>query len=67
MPRHPKPWFRKSRGLWYVEIAGKQYNLGADRHEAFCRYHQLRNQPKRRTAPAPNTKTGWNTARTRAT
>ena len=49
MPRHPKPWFRKSRGLWYVEIDGKQFNLGADRHEAFCRYHQLMNQPKRHT------------------
>jgi hypothetical protein len=28
MSHYPKPFFRKSRGLWYVQIADKQHNLG---------------------------------------
>ena len=31
MSHHPKPWYRKSRNVWYVEIDGKQHNLGPDR------------------------------------
>lgn len=45
MPHYPKPFFRKSRGLWYVQIDGKQHNLGADRTVAFERYHALMQQP----------------------
>ena len=41
MPRHPTPWYRKARRLWYVEIGGKQYNLGSDCERAFDRYHRL--------------------------
>jgi hypothetical protein len=41
MAHHPRPWFRNSRRLWYVEIDGKQHNLGADRAQAFQRYHEL--------------------------
>ena len=41
MPHHPKPFFRQSRGLWYVELRGKQINLGSDRDAAFQRYHEL--------------------------
>jgi len=29
------PWFRKQTGCWYVEVAGKQLNLGKDREAAF--------------------------------
>jgi hypothetical protein len=35
MPHFPKPFFKKSRGVWYVEIDRHQYNLGPDRDEAF--------------------------------
>ena len=45
MSHYPKPFFRKSRGLWYVQIAGKQHNLGPDRTAAFERYHALMQQP----------------------
>ena len=31
----PKPWFRKSRGFWMVQIAGVQHNLGPDKEQAF--------------------------------
>jgi len=46
MPHFPKPFSKKSRGVWYVEIDRKQHNLGADRDEAFQRYHQLMAQPR---------------------
>ncbi|MEM8946556.1 MAG: hypothetical protein AAGD11_15390 [Planctomycetota bacterium] len=41
MPHFPKPFYRKSRGLWYVELNGKQVNLGPDQDDAFSRYHEL--------------------------
>jgi hypothetical protein len=47
MPHFPKPWFRKSRDVWYVEIDGRQHNLGPDRKAAFDRYHQLMRRPQR--------------------
>jgi hypothetical protein len=28
MPHHPKPFFRASRNTWFVEIDGRQHNLG---------------------------------------
>ena len=46
MPHFPKPFFKKGRGVWYVEIDRKQVNLGPDRDEAFRRYHQLMTQPQ---------------------
>jgi len=46
MPHYPKPYFRKGRGVWYVQIQGKQYDLGPDQDEAFCRYHRLMDQPR---------------------
>lgn len=48
MPHFPKPWFRKPRNTWYVEIDGRQHNLGPDKDEAFKRYHELmrREQPR---------------------
>lgn len=41
MARPHKPWFRKSRNTWHVEIDGKQHNLGPDKDEAHRRFHQL--------------------------
>ena len=41
MPHYPKPLYRKSRNRWYVQIDGKQHNLGLDQGQAFVRYHQL--------------------------
>jgi integrase len=46
MPHFPKPFFKKGRGVWYVEIDRKQVNLGSDKDEAFRRYHQLMSQPQ---------------------
>lgn len=45
MPHHPMPFFRAPRGLWYVQLDGKQLNLGPDRDEAFRRYHALMGRP----------------------
>jgi hypothetical protein len=39
MAHYPKPFFRASRGVWYVQIDGKQINLGPDKHAAFKAYH----------------------------
>lgn len=47
MAHFPKPFFRKPRGIWYVEIDGKQLNLGRDRDEAFKQYHELMIAPRR--------------------
>ena len=30
MPHYPKPFSRKPRCRWYVEIGGRQINLGPD-------------------------------------
>lgn len=46
MAHFPKPFFKKSRGLWYVEINRKQINLGPDKDEAFRQYHQLMGKPR---------------------
>lgn len=48
MPHFPKPFFRKPRGLWYVQIDGKQHNLGPDRERAFEMYHELMRRPQSR-------------------
>src|SRR5437879_5688634 len=41
MAHHPKPFFVKSCGLWYVQIDGKQHNLGRDEAAAQTCYHEL--------------------------
>jgi integrase len=47
MPHFPKPFFKKSRGLWYVEIERRQIQLGPDKQLAFDRYHELmRSRPR---------------------
>lgn len=51
MPHFPKPFFRRSRGLWYVEVAGRQVNLGPDREAAFRRYHELMGKPEAEPKP----------------
>jgi integrase len=58
VPHFPKPFFRADRGLWYVQVAGRQHNLGPDEAEAFRRYHALMADPpapkkKPKTTPAP--------------
>ena len=52
MPHYPKPFFKKGRGLWYVEINRKQVNLGPDREEAYRRYHQLMVEPRDLAVPS---------------
>ena len=34
MAHFPKPFFRPVRNLWYVQIDGRQINLGADKDAA---------------------------------
>ena len=46
MAHYPKPFFKKGRGVWYVEIDRKQINLGPDQDEAFRRYHEIMAKPK---------------------
>lgn len=52
MPHFPKPFFKKGRGVWYVEIDRKQVNLGPNRDEAFRRYHQLMAEPRQKQVAA---------------
>jgi integrase len=37
----PKPWQRKSTGIWYVQIGKKQIKLGSDEGEAWRQYHRI--------------------------
>jgi integrase len=46
MPHFPQPFFRKDRKLWYVQIAGKQHNLGPDEAAARLAYHALMSEPR---------------------
>lgn len=45
MPHFPKPFFRASRQLWYVQLNGRQLNLGPDQAAAFQKYHALMAAP----------------------
>lgn len=44
MAHYPKPFFRPARNLWYVQLNGRQFNLGADQAAAFKNYHALMQQ-----------------------
>jgi len=39
--RQPKPFFRKQTQSWYVQIAGRQINLGREEQEAWDQYHKI--------------------------
>lgn len=42
MPRQRRPWFRKERGMFYVQVAGKQHPLGvSDPEDAERAYQKL--------------------------
>jgi len=45
MARRPEPWYRKGRG-WFVQIEGKQHNLGPDKDLAFERFYELMREPR---------------------
>ena len=51
MPHFPKPFFRKPRGRWYLQLDGRQINLGPDQEAAFELYHQLMAQRGQEPAP----------------
>jgi hypothetical protein len=51
MLHYPKPFFRERRGLWYVQIDGKQVNLGPEKEGAFRRYHELMGRPREDPRP----------------
>ncbi len=50
--RFPRPWYRKDRACYYVQLDGKQHNLGPDRDQAFARYHELMAKPRKRQVPS---------------
>lgn len=55
MAHFPKPFFKASRNTWYVQLEGRQVNLGPDRDAAFRSYHELmaqRDQPVRQSDDA---------------
>jgi integrase len=53
VPHFPKPYFLSSRGIWKVQIRGKQHNLGTDEADAFRQYHRLMAAPAEPPAPQP--------------
>ncbi|HEY1785186.1 MAG TPA: hypothetical protein VGG30_06535 [Pirellulales bacterium] len=49
--RQPKPFFRKQTQSWYVQLNGKQINLGKNEAEALKKYHFLMAE-KQEASPA---------------
>jgi integrase len=41
VPHYPRPFFVKKRNRWYVQLDGKQINLGPEKETAFSRYHDI--------------------------
>ncbi len=45
MPRPSKPWYRRSKGAWYVTVNGSKVRLGVkgreDRKQALAAWHEL--------------------------
>ena len=39
--RQPKPYFRKQKKTWYVQIEGRQLSLGRNKKQAWQKYHEL--------------------------
>jgi site-specific recombinase XerD len=39
--RHPRPFYVKRRGRWFVQFGTKQINLGPDEAQAFAKYFKL--------------------------
>lgn len=39
--REPKPFFRKSKRAWYLQLGKRQISLGKDKKLAWIKYHQL--------------------------
>lgn len=50
--KFPKPWYRKSRGAWFVTLDGRQIQLGEKKKEALVRYKELLKEPRKRTIQA---------------
>ena len=44
--RQPKPFFRNFTNSWYVQLRGKQINLGRDKEQAWARYRELMASPE---------------------
>jgi hypothetical protein len=39
--KYARPWYRKSKAQWFVQINGKQIPLGKGKREAMRAYHRL--------------------------
>ncbi|HEX4608637.1 MAG TPA: hypothetical protein VH092_10575 [Urbifossiella sp.] len=50
MAHFPKPFFRPKKNRWYVQLDGKQVNLGPDEAAAVRRYNEVMAE---RGKPAP--------------
>src|SRR5262245_2147356 len=50
MAHFPKPFFHPKKNRYYVQLDGKQINLGPEEEEAFRRYHKLMSE---RVNPVP--------------
>jgi len=59
VPHFPKPFFRNSRKLWYVQLDGTQHNLGPDQGAAFAAYHELMRKPREQRKPHVDSVAVW--------
>jgi integrase len=49
MARVRQPFFRPARNLWYVQLDGRQINLGPDKESAWATYYDLMSGRSRQT------------------
>lgn len=49
--KFPKPFFRRSKQAWYLQLGARQISLGKDRDEAFAKYRDILHQETGQTDP----------------
>jgi integrase len=63
--REPKPFYRKSKNSWYLQIGKRQISLGQDEKLAWRRYHQIMSDREALTSESATVETlfehylGW--------
>jgi integrase len=55
--KFPKPFFRKSKQAWYLQVGKKQISLGKDRDAAFERYRKIMLHERGQFTAAPSAMT----------
>ena len=50
--KQPQPFYRPKKNRWYVQLDGKQINLGPDEAKAWATYHEIMTERSKSSSPA---------------